>query len=66
LQVEPRLHARATPGRLEQVLDNLLNNALEVAPPGTAVTLSARRRRDQIEVRVADAGPARGLVELTQ
>ena len=28
--------ASATPGRLEQVVDNLLNNALEVAPPRAA------------------------------
>ena len=31
------LAVRSTPGRLEQVLDNLLNNALEVAPAGSAV-----------------------------
>jgi signal transduction histidine kinase len=57
LQIEPGLRARATPGRLEQVLDNLLNNALEVAPEDTAVTLTARRDRDRVAVRVADAGP---------
>jgi two-component system, OmpR family, sensor kinase len=57
LQVEPGLRARATPGRLEQVLDNLLNNALEVAPADSSVVLVGRRRRDQTEVRVADAGP---------
>ena len=50
--------ARATPGRLEQVVDNLLNNALEVAPAGSAV----RRRRDRssgdwVELRVSDEGP---------
>ena len=36
---------RATPGRLEQVVDNLLNNALEVAPPGSAVRLVAGELR---------------------
>ncbi len=51
------LWARATPERLEQVLDNLLNNALEVAPSGSTVRLSARVVRDRIEVRVRDAGP---------
>jgi signal transduction histidine kinase len=49
--------AHATPERLEQVLDNVLNNALEVAPGGTAVRLSARAARDRVEVRVRDAGP---------
>ncbi len=39
------------------MLDNLLNNALEVAPPGTTVTMSAVARRDVVELRVRDAGP---------
>ena len=46
-----------TPGRLEQVLDNLLNNAFEVAPGGTAVRVEARRRGDLVEIDVCDAGP---------
>jgi signal transduction histidine kinase len=49
---------RATPGRLEQVVDNLLNNALEVAPEGSAVRLSARPIPDSwVELRVSDEGP---------
>jgi signal transduction histidine kinase len=49
--------ARATPGRLEQVVDNLLNNALEVAPEGSAVRVAACERDDWVELRVADEGP---------
>jgi signal transduction histidine kinase len=49
--------ARATPGRLEQVVDNLLNNALEVAPEGSAVRVVARERGDWVELRVSDEGP---------
>ena len=49
--------ARATPGRLEQVVDNLLNNALEVAPAGSAVRVAARERGDWVELRVSDEGP---------
>jgi signal transduction histidine kinase len=49
--------ARATPGRLEQVVDNLLNNALEVAPEGSAVRVAARERGDWVELRVSDEGP---------
>jgi signal transduction histidine kinase len=56
-EVEAGLWARATPERLEQVLDNLLNNALEVAPPATIVTISAAARRDRVELRIRDAGP---------
>jgi signal transduction histidine kinase len=49
--------ASATPGRLEQVVDNLLNNALEVAPPGSAVRVVAGGRGDWVELRVSDEGP---------
>jgi signal transduction histidine kinase len=49
--------AIGTPGHLDQVLDNLLSNALDVAPAGTAITLSASRSGDVVEVSVADRGP---------
>ncbi len=49
--------ARVTPGRLEQVVDNLLNNALEVAPEGSAVRVAACERGDWVELRVSDEGP---------
>ena len=49
--------AMVTPGRLEQVLDNLLNNALGVAPHGTAVRITTSTIGEHVELRVADAGP---------
>jgi signal transduction histidine kinase len=55
--------ARATPGRLEQVVDNLLNNALEVAPEGSAVRVAARERGEWIELRVSDDGPGMSAEE---
>ena len=55
--VEADTWARARPEHLEQVLDNLLNNALDVAPAGSTVALSAARHRDRVELRVVDAGP---------
>jgi signal transduction histidine kinase len=55
--IEPDVVGLATSGRLEQVLDNLLANALDHSPPGTAVTVSVRRRGAQVEVTVADEGP---------
>ncbi len=48
---------RSVPGRLEQILDNLISNALDVAPAGTAVTVHARRDGAQVRLEVADAGP---------
>jgi signal transduction histidine kinase len=45
--------ARASPECVVQVLDNLLSNALAVAPAGSTVTVVAR----PTELRVRDAGP---------
>ncbi len=42
IAVEPSgFRARATPDRLTQILDNLLANAIEVAPAGTTITMSS-------------------------
>jgi signal transduction histidine kinase len=49
--------ARSTPVRLEQVLDNLLENALAVTPAGRTVELSARRSDGAVELHVVDEGP---------
>ncbi|MHB8470966.1 MAG: sensor histidine kinase [Gaiellaceae bacterium] len=54
--VEPA-SARAAPARLRQILDNLIANAFEVAPAGTAVTVSARASAAGVELRVRDQGP---------
>jgi signal transduction histidine kinase len=51
------LVVRSAPGRIEQVLDNLLANALDVSPPESAVRVTGRRVADGIELVVADAGP---------
>lgn len=48
---------RSVPGRLEQVLDNLLSNALDVAPQGTVVRVAASRDVDTVRLEVRDAGP---------
>ena len=48
---------RADPGRLRQVLNNLVSNALKYSPLGSTVTLRARERgRDQVMVEVIDEG----------
>jgi signal transduction histidine kinase len=49
--------ARIVPGRLEQILDNLLSNALDVAPAGSAVRVRGRRDGARVFVEVRDAGP---------
>jgi signal transduction histidine kinase len=55
-QVRP-LRALACEGHLQQVLDNLLANALEATPAGAKVSLDAVRVGDRIEVHVVDDGP---------
>jgi len=48
---------RADPGRLRQVLNNLVSNALKYSPLGSTVTLRAHERgRDQVIVEVIDEG----------
>jgi signal transduction histidine kinase len=44
----------AIPGALEQIIDNLLANALRVSPPSTTITL---RRAPGAELHVIDQGP---------
>jgi signal transduction histidine kinase len=51
--------ARAEPGATEQILDNLLANALEVAPPRSAIELRVDERAGGVELHVIDHG--RGL-----
>jgi signal transduction histidine kinase len=51
------LVVKSAPGRLAQVLDNLLSNALEASPPGSTVTLSALAAPPWVEMHLADEGP---------
>jgi two-component system sensor histidine kinase ChvG len=43
--------------RLGQVLNNLIDNARSFSPPDGTVTVTLRRRRQEIEVTVEDDGP---------
>ena len=47
----------ATPGHLEQVLDNLLANALDVTPSDGQITISVRRNDERVRLEVIDSGP---------
>jgi signal transduction histidine kinase len=46
----------APPGALEQVLDNLLANALRAAPAGSRVEVVVRRDGDRVHLEVGDRG----------
>lgn len=49
--------ALATPGHLEQVLDNLIANAMDALDPGRSVRVSVRTDHAEVVVTVADDGP---------
>ncbi len=47
----------ADPDKLEQVLMNLIGNALRYAPPSSAISVLGRRQADSVIVEVKDDGP---------
>jgi signal transduction histidine kinase len=57
VQPGPAAPVWAAPGTLEQVLDNLLANALRVAPAGSQVELAVRQVGGWVELHVTDQGP---------
>lgn len=53
--------AALVPGHLEQILDNLIDNALDACPAGGSVALRVATLSDAIELHVSDTGP--GMTE---
>ncbi|WP_086561644.1 sensor histidine kinase [Streptomyces africanus] len=47
----------SSPGHLDQMLDNVLSNALEVSPDGGTITVRVDHRGDGVGVSVLDEGP---------
>lgn len=56
-QAAEGLFALVTPGNLEQILDNLIANAIDISPPETTITVEGRRTAEWVEVHVIDEGP---------
>lgn len=48
--------AEADPDRLNQILRNLLNNAITYTPPGGNISINASEKNHAIEISVADTG----------
>jgi two-component system, OmpR family, sensor histidine kinase BaeS len=53
----PPSSVEADPGRMTQVLTNILDNALRHTPQGGRIVLSASEHHDRIELAVQDSGP---------
>lgn len=54
---DDRLEVLASPGHLDQVLDNVLSNALEVSPDGGRITVRAEPHHDEVVLDILDQGP---------
>ncbi|WP_328412271.1 HAMP domain-containing histidine kinase [Streptomyces violaceus] len=55
--IDGRPSVLASPGHLDQMLDNVLSNALEVSPDGGTITVRVDPRGDVVGVSVLDEGP---------
>jgi PAS domain S-box-containing protein len=55
--VEPQLFARADALRFEQILYNLLSNALRFTPKLGSISIEASRTADTVHIVVSDSGP---------
>ncbi len=55
--IEPDISITGDEDRLRQVLANVVNNAAVHTPPGTSVTIDARRLDDNVVVEISDNGP---------
>jgi two-component system sensor histidine kinase KdpD len=54
---EAELPAAVDARRIEQVLRNLLDNALKYTPPGTPISVRASAEGDTLRIAVSDEGP---------
>ncbi len=56
-QLDPACVACFDPGALEQVLTNLLDNAIKYGPPSSRITVRAQRQHGSVRVEIEDDGP---------
>ncbi|MFN8495076.1 MAG: HAMP domain-containing sensor histidine kinase [Caldilineaceae bacterium] len=60
----PRLVVRGDAGRLDQVLSNLVANALRHTPRGGTITLAAAGIGDRVQIQVSDTGEGIAAADL--
>jgi signal transduction histidine kinase len=56
----------AIPGALDQILDNLIDNALSVSPAGSQIVVSVEPGERQQRLRVTDSGPGMSPEQMEQ
>jgi two-component system CheB/CheR fusion protein len=56
----------ADPRRLQQVISNLINNAIKFTPNGGRITVSTERKDDAVEIHVVDTGKGIGAEFLSR
>ncbi|MBN1993836.1 MAG: GAF domain-containing protein [Anaerolineae bacterium] len=57
LETTPHGSVMADPARLQQVVDNLISNAVKYSPPGSMVKVGVRQTGDGWRINVQDEGP---------
>jgi signal transduction histidine kinase len=60
-EIPPGVVVEIDPGRVEQVADNLISNAVKYSPPGSRIDVSLVTGEDEVRLEVRDQGP--GLSE---
>jgi signal transduction histidine kinase len=48
---------RADPMRLQQIVQNILDNSLKYTPQESPVTIHCQERHDEVEIMISDSGP---------
>ena len=62
--VRSSLHVTSDPALLEQLVTNLVANAIKYSPPFSHIVLGCRRRGDFLRIQVSDNGPGIKSTEL--